>query len=409
MSSVSDKLKDLGVQVGTSQIKTPKSKSTSSQSLIDIIPGSWERNKIGECFVYRSEIPLGTKHGKLKISGSPDLSFFNTLPHFEGGLDISPEEVLFIDTETTGLSGGVGTYVFLIGVAKYKGDILNFAQFFLQDPAHESSQLAALNEFISNAKLIVSYNGKSFDLPRIKTRYRLHGWPDPFAEIYHIDLLHIARRLWKAHLPGCTLGDLEHHLLGLQRDSIDIPGWQVSEHFYEYLRSGDPTPLKCVFYHNEIDVISLAALLEYISERLSSPLKKKFLEEQDLVSIGKYFFSIGNTSMAIQVLNKTLAITDLSEEIMLDSRLTLAAAYKKKGEYKKAAPLWLECSRSSSLHALVELAKYAEHKLGDYDEAIHWTLTSLDNLDHLPRHKQQQIANQLDHRLGRLKKKKAKQ
>ena len=337
------------------------------------------------------------------------LSFFNTLPHFEGVLDISPEEVLFIDTETTGLSGGVGTYVFLIGVAKYKGDILNFAQFFLQDPAHESSQLAALNEFISNAKLIVSYNGKSFDLPRIKTRYRLHGWPDPFAEIYHIDLLHIARRLWKAHLPGCTLGDLEHHLLGLQRDSIDIPGWQVSEHFYEYLRSGDPTPLKGVFYHNEIDVISLAALLEYISERLSSPLKKKFLEEQDLVSIGKYFFSIGNTSMAIQVLKKTLAITDLSDEIMLDSRLTLAAAYKKKGEYKKAAPLWLECSSSSSLHALVELAKYAEHKLGDYDEAIHWTLTSLDNLDLLPRHKQKQIANQLDHRLGRLKKKKAKQ
>jgi uncharacterized protein YprB with RNaseH-like and TPR domain len=405
MASVTDKLKELGVQVGTSQIKAPSRKDTAAASLIDVIPGSWETNPRGECFVVRKQFPLGLKHGKIKLNGPPDLSFFERLEKLEGISDLVPEEILFIDTETTGLSGGAGTYVFLIGIAKFEGDNLHFAQFFLQDPSLESSQLSALEEFISQSKLIVSYNGKSFDLPRIKTRYRFHGWPEPFADIYHVDLLHIARRLWKAHLPGCSLGDLEHYLLGLKRESIDIPGWEVSEHFYEYLRSGDPTPLESVFYHNEVDVISLAALLDYMVDRLSSPLRKKYLKEPDLLSIGRYFFSLGLIEDSIKVLRKALLISELDDKLFLEGKLSLAAAYKKVGDFNSAASLWKECTEYSSIPAMIELAKYAEHKLSDFDEGIHWTLTAREFIHLLPVEKQIQTTNQLDHRLTRLKKK----
>lgn len=405
MSSLTEQLKKLGVQVGTSKIKTPSTKQAQLQSLVDILPGAWESTNRGDCFVVRKDFPLGSLHGRKKIRGIADMNFFESIDLLSGISDVPLEDYLFIDTETTGLSGGVGTYVFLVGVAKYSKDALHLAQFFLEEPASESSQLAALESFASTSKVIVSYNGKSFDLPRIKTRYDLHGWPDPFEGIYHIDLLHIARRLWKSHLPGCSLGDLEHHLLDLQRDGLDIPGWKVSEHFFEYLRSGDPAPLKNVFYHNEVDVISLAALLEYISDRLSSPLKKKYIKEHDLVSIGRYFLSLSLLDNSTKVLSTALSITDLPEWLALEGKLSLALAYKRSGDLDQAVPIWIDCSGSGAVEPLIELAKYAEHKQSDYDDAIHWTLSALDAIKELPDGKQTRLEEELQFRMNRLKKK----
>lgn len=405
MVSLTDKLKDLGVQVGTSQIKKPLSSRDLAQSLIDTLPGRWESTSRGDCFVVRKEIPLQTKHGGNKLRGLPKMDFFESIGQLEGISSASPEEFLFIDTETTGLSGGAGTYVFLVGVAKYDKDALNFAQFFLQDPQSESAQLAALESFSANAKVLVSYNGKSFDLPRIKTRYRFHGWPNPFKGIAHIDLLHIARRLWKPHLPGCTLGDLETHVLGLERDSLDIPGWQVSEYFYEYLHTGDPSPLKNIFYHNEIDVISLAALLEYIADRLTSPLRKKYQSEPDLISIGNYYYSLQLYSEAKDILISALSNTNLTRENLLAGKLCLASIHKRSDSFDLAVPLWKECAELGSFDALLELAKYAEHKLHDIEEAIHWTLSAYDSLHNFSPPKRATVSSHLDHRLQRLKQK----
>jgi len=403
MASLTDKLKELGVQVGTSQLKTPATNHHSTRSLIDVLPGSWESTSGGDCFVVRKTIPFHTKHGLRNLKGLPSMEFFEALDHLKGISAATPEEFLFIDTETTGLSGGAGTYVFLVGVAKYEKDSLNFAQFFLQDPQSESAQLSALERYVADAKVIVSYNGKSFDLPRIKSRYRFHGWPNPFENIYHIDLLHIARRLWKPHLPGCTLGDLEEHIIGLQRDNLDIPGWQISEFFYEYMQSGDPSPLENIFYHNEVDVISLAALLEYIADRLSIPLSKEFKNEPDLVSIGNYFYSLHLFSEAQAILTTALSNPDLSGAILLKGKLSLAAIHKRRASYDLAVPIWKECAELGSFDALIELAKYAEHKLFDFEEALHWTLSAYDSLHIFPPSKRAAVTSLLDHRLRRLK------
>jgi len=405
MPSISDQLKELGVQVGTSNLpKPPKQKS--ARNLIDVFKGSWEETDQGDCFVVRKSLSLNQNHGLIPLAKYPEMAVFSAIPGLEGIADISRENILFIDTETTGLSGGAGTYVFLIGVAKYLKDGIQFAQFFLQDPAEESSQLSALENFVSSSDLIVSYNGKSFDVPRIKTRFSFHNRQSPFDDMCHIDLLHIARRLWKKHLPGCTLGDLEHHILGLKRSSLDIPGWQVSEKFFEYLQTGDPAPLEGVFYHNEIDVISLVSLLSYITERLTNPISPAYHDQHDLISIGEYLIHLRQENQAISVLSKALVNKEISNEIRIAGLLSLAKLYKRSAEFDLAIPLWEECAELKDPRPHIELAKYYEHKKSDFQEAVHWTLTALEIYrESKPGPQSSVLIAEAEHRLSRLKRK----
>ena len=403
MPSITEKLKDLGVQLGASNINSSK-KSLTTASLLDTLNGRWEKTTAGDCFVVRKHLPLDLLHGDNDLSRLPDVEIFESLRSLDGISKVPIEQYLFIDTETTGLSGGAGTYVFLAGAAKYEKDGIHFAQFFLQDPSAESCQLAALEDFCANSKVVVSYNGKSFDLPRIKNRYLFHGWPPPFQDIYHLDLLHIVRRLWKTQLPTCSLGDIEYHLLGIQRDSHDIPGWQVSEKFFEYLQSGDPVPLEGVFYHNEVDVISLISLLVYITKRLSTPLLDSYLDRKDLVPIGRYLSDLNKTDLAIEVLSKALQNKSLPFEENLVGAKSLALIYKRANEYEFAVPLWELSADHNDLQSKIELAMYYEHKLYDYEEAIHWTLSAISTANSSTGN-DIKYKRELVHRLNRLKEK----
>ncbi len=403
MPSLTDKLKDLGVQVGTSHIK-PGKKSVPPPSLTDTLPGSWEKTSAGDCFIVRKHFPFSLLHGDRELSDLPQIDIFESISAYSGISDIPLEQYLFIDTETTGLSGGAGTYVFLVGAAKYENDGIHFAQFFLQDPSNEPCQLAALEEFCSSVKVVVSYNGKSFDLPRIKNRYLFHGWPAPFQNIFHLDLLHIVRRLWKTQLPTCSLGDVEYHLLGIQRESHDIPGWQVSEKFFDYLQNNDPDPLKGVFYHNEVDVISLITLLSYITDRLANPLSTPYRNREDLVQVGRYLYCLSKADQAIEVLSKALKNKSLSDESKLLGLISLSSIYKKNNELGSAVPLWEKCASLDDIQSKVELAMYYEHKISDFQEAIHWTL-SAQSSSNKTRLFKIQYKKELDHRLKRLKKK----
>jgi len=406
MPSLTDKLKDLGVQVGTAHIKNVK-KNAPPPSLADSFPGSWEKTSSGDCSVVRKHYPLSFQHGARKLSLLPQVDVFEFSNSFSGISEIPLDQYLFIDTETTGLSGGAGTYVFLAGVAKYENDGIHFAQFFLQDPANEPCQLAALEEFSASAKVLVSYNGKSFDLPRIKNRYLFHGWPAPYQNIYHIDLLHIVRRLWKNHLPTCSLGDIEYHLLDIQRESHDIPGWQVSEKFFEYLQNNDPEPLKGVFYHNEVDVISLITLLSYITDRLSNPLADPYRDQEDLIPVGQYIHHINRPDQAIEVLSRALSNESLSEGSTLIGMKYLASIHKKNNDYQLALPLWKKCADMDDIQAKIELAMHYEHRKSDFQEAIHWTLSAQSSTSQSSLLKNK-YKNELIHRLNRLKQKENK-
>lgn len=406
MSSLTDRFKELGVQIGTSGLTHDSKFPTARVDLIDALPGRWENTPSGECFVVKKEYPLPVNHGKWELAELDSLKIFDKYPPLQGISELSLSDIVFIDTETTGLSGGAGTYVFLIGAAKYSGDKILLSQFFLSDPALESAQLASLEAFSASAKVIISYNGKSFDLPRLRTRYNFHGWPDPFEGIYHLDLLHIARRLWKGYFPGLSLGDLEHRLLGLERDSLDIPGREVSEYFYNFLLTSDPDPLKNVFYHNEIDVLSLIALLDYICVRLSSPPDKNYTSYPDLVPLGKYLASINRSDQAISFLKAGLLNDAMPASVRIDGLTFLATLYKKKRQFQKALPLWIESAELGSVASHIELSKYFEHKLSDYQEAIHWTLSAIEIISNStsPPSRSTQL-HSLTHRLDRLKRK----
>ena len=174
-------------------------------------------------------------HGNIPIH---PFSEKNILCQWAGASNLADNNIssfVFLDTETTGLSGGTGTIAFMIGAARVVGSQFRVEQFFLRNPAEEKAQLAALASFVEGASAIVSYNGKSFDLPIINTRYVLNRIKNPFLDFEHFDLLHIARRVWRRRLKQCNLGNIEKEILGFFRSGVDIPGYLVPEFYRDYL------------------------------------------------------------------------------------------------------------------------------------------------------------------------------
>ena len=175
--------------------------------------------------------------------GSADIGALADLPHdlletISGGLcpNASPEEWAFLDTETTGLAGGSGTCAFLVGVGRVTREGFYVKQFFMRDHAEEASQLDALSRHLASFKVLITYNGRTFDQPLLETRYRLNRARPPFARMEHLDLLHGARRLWKLRFESCRLVDLENQILGIEREG-DVPGALIPYLYFEYLRA----------------------------------------------------------------------------------------------------------------------------------------------------------------------------
>ena len=197
-------------------------------------------------------------------------------------------------------------------------------------------------------------------------------------------------------------------MLGVTRSSLDVPGWQVASLFFDYLQNGDPTPLSSVFYHNETDVISLITLLNYIINRLSFPLAVEYQSFDDLVSIGIYLAQHSRIQSAQSVLSHAVNNIDLPNHLYLAAMSKLASLHKKSGDYSQAVPLWETIASHNILQAHTELAMFYEHKINDYQEAIHWTLSAVETLTVNPASTQsEKFRVALNHRLLRLKRKSA--
>jgi uncharacterized protein len=190
-----------------------------------------------------------------------------------------PAGALYLDTETTGLSGGVGTVAFLVGLGYFEAGRFVVEQLLLRQLGEEAPLLHRVAERVARASLLVSYNGKSFDLPMLKTRCIMSRMPVPEARP-HVDLLHVARRVHKHRLAQVTLGAIESEVLGFVR-TCDVPSAEIPARYFHYLRTGDASPLEAVVDHNAWDVVSMAALLGLYGEPLSG------LAPIDLVGIAK--------------------------------------------------------------------------------------------------------------------------
>jgi len=284
----------------------------------------------------------------------------------------------------------------------------------MRDPIEEPALLAALVEFLQPCRALVTFNGKGFDVPLLTTRYVANNQESPLGDLPHLDLLPLARRLWRDRLPSRSLGYLEQHVLGIARTQEDVPGWLIPDLYFDYLRDGDARPLKDVFYHNAIDILSMVTLLNHMSGLLQNPLRDPPNQGQvhalDLVAMAKLFETLGRVETALLLYERGLS-RDLSTEDRLNAIERFSFALKRYGRMRAAIDLWTEAARSGQIYAHVELAKLYEHRERDYAAAQRWTQAAIDRVieSGAPAAQCEQRLAELRHRLDRLCAKKARQ
>jgi len=402
--SLSEKLRRMGVQIGVQKpLDTPRQ---ARKPIETVVPGREYQTNFGSLFSLGHSYPQDYLHGRQPVLPQHPiygLARWSRVPELE---QKNLDQFIFLDTETTGLSGGTGTMAFMVGVARFRGDSLAMEQFFLRSPAEEAALLAGLEEFCDGMAAVVTYNGKSFDIPILNTRYILQGFTSPFEDLPHLDLLHLTRRIWRARLEQCNLGNIEQQILQLQRDGDEVPGYLVPEYYAQYLRDGNAEPLRGIFYHNEQDVLSLAALFALFADMLEAPTDWETSSSQDLTALGRLLEHMGEVDGAVSLYQKG-AQTAESARTKLEPLLAQAKLHKRHGEYNRALPLWEQAAADGSLEALEELAKYHEHSTRQLEKALAYTNQALRLLETNPDldvfvrdflHRQKRLAAKLQRR-----------
>ncbi|MDQ2808225.1 MAG: ribonuclease H-like domain-containing protein [Chloroflexota bacterium] len=333
--------------------------------------GHWEETPHGPCFCVEVRYPLGYQHGAVpldRLLGLPDdtLSQLGRSPRFAGQ---DRRRLLFFDTETTGLAGGTGTYVFLVGLGYFEGDEFVVRQLFLPELGAERALLHLLNRHLGASGCLVSFNGRAFDWPLIEARFTLSRMRPAQAEPLHLDLLAPARRVWKDWLPSCALGHLEAHALRFRRRG-DVPGWLIPTLYFEYLRGGPAHALRPVLEHNRLDVLSLLALAGHLGGLLHAPDAAP-LECAECYGLGRLYEDLGNYGAAVRLYKRALAGV-LSAPLRAVTLQRLTAAHKKLRQHHEALRIWEElvAGGTTLVFPYIELAKHYEHHTREYAEAV---------------------------------------
>jgi len=279
-----------------------------------------------------------------------------------------PGQWLFLDTETTGLAGGSGTYAFLVGVAWWEGGGLEIEQFFLREYSEERSLLFALRERIAEHPVLVTFNGKSFDWPLLETRYRMSRKISVPAPSAHLDFLHPARNLWRLRLGSVRLSELERHVLGSDRGT-DVPSGLIPQIYFDYVRGGSPEGLVPVFHHNQMDLRGLAALSSRILSLLSDA-ENLGQDGLELFGVSRICEKRGEHGRARKLYEKSIA-SFLPTETDRAARRSLARLAKREGDFDLACELWKNALGNSrhGYEAYEHLAIYYEHKARDPEQA----------------------------------------
>jgi uncharacterized protein len=290
---------------------------------------------------------------------------------------------LFLDTETTGLSGGTGTYAFLIGLAWWDAGGLQVEQFLMRDFTEEYSLLQELAERLKERPVLVTFNGKSFDWPLLENRFAMTRSIAAPKLAAHLDLLHPARALWKLRLGSVRLAELERCVLDAQRlgwhREDDIESSIIPQHYFDYLRGGPAQPLMGIVRHNQMDLRGLAALFCKINAMLSESAGT--LEEQeslDLFGLSRFLQRRGDTGRAHTACAQALAI-GLPADIRPKAQRELAQMAKRRGEHERAAEIWegMVANSQDEIHACEQLTIYYERRAKDLRRAVEYAKLAL--------------------------------
>ncbi len=314
---------------------------------------------------------------------------------------------LFLDTETTGLAGGTGTYAFLVGVGWWENNGLTVEQYFMRDHSEEPSLLLELSQRLAQRRVLVTFNGKSYDWPLLQTRYRMARTGIIQEPAAHIDLLHPARQLWQLRLKSTTLCELERHVLQLDRGH-DIPSETIPQKYFDFLRGGPPEPIAEIFYHNQMDLYGLASLAVHVSRILADP-ENADCGADELFGISRLLQRRGKDQLAGKIYLKALegGLPEAAEKI---AQRELAILSKRRRDFTRSNMLWekLIGDTSDGLKAYEQLAIYYEHRARQLQKAASLSREALVKLQQAfhegriatPKYRQWHASFQ--HRLNRL-------
>ena len=367
------RMKNSGLISNGNQLKTEK-----RGQLSQLFPGEeWEEvYPEGSCYYRETSINLKHKHGCMVLEYAREctgnsLQLLMANSSEDSSEMVNPCQGLFLDLETTGLAGGTGTWAFLVGAGWIEENQLRVRQYFLRHPREERFLLQHFVNSFREYHTLISFNGKTFDLPLFHTRQVIHGVTPFMSPSMHVDLLYCSRRFWKDRLPSCSLQSLEENVLLYRREG-DIPGEEIPGVYFQYLRQGETSRLKKVFEHNRLDIITMVALLGTISKLE----KKDFLDTacpEDCYALGLLLWKKGYYSRAEKCLRK--AAEKGSRRQRCQAYKKLGFLYKHLKDWEASVSCWklLLEDNSYDLEAYVELAKIYEHRLKNLAKALQIT------------------------------------
>ena len=283
----------------------------------------------------------------------------------------SIQKLLFLDTETTGLSGGAGTLAFEIGLGFIDARGMVIRQYVMRDYGEEAAMLAEIASLLPRFDTLVTFNGKSFDIPLLESRMVMHRIRVRLTDWPHLDLLHACRRVYRLRLGRCSLSALEEAVLGESRTD-DLPGAQVPQRYFDYLRTREFALLEDVLRHNRQDVESLASLTGHLCSAFREP--EQLAHAEDAFCVGRTLLRGGHTEEGRRCL-RILGMSSMSSQ----AHMVLSASYKKSREWASSVAMWTEmiARGEGGTWPYVELAKYYEHTERDYARALRYAGAAL--------------------------------
>ncbi len=399
-------------KIGQSPDLTTKEKLEKLISLTRTGPEKKDKARVAEpgrqepFQVFENHFSLRSRYGRISIGRGlrvkgQTLSLLSRDQSFKN-LDLTSS--LFLDLETTGLSGGVGVVPFLVGLGFYRESNFHVLQFFLGDPAAEDELIEELRLLFSRVKFrsVVTFNGKAFDLPLLETRFVLRGEILNLSGLPHLDFLFPARSLWQHKHESCRLYHLAREVLNADREQ-DIPSAEIPFRYFQFLRSGDFSLIEPVLYHNQEDILSLLGVVivgaSFFAEE-EVQAEEKLADAMDLFGVAKILERTGEFEKSALFIRRALE-SGLSGEASVLARKKLASYFKKHQEWEKAVRLWQEMAPLNELTCFRELAMYYEHRAKDYGRAKQVSEEGLEMASGISRVYEMDFA----YRLDRLKRK----
>ncbi|OPL16092.1 MAG: hypothetical protein AVO39_06495 [delta proteobacterium MLS_D] len=354
-----------------------------ARDIVEVIDGLLLENDRGACFVSDGVLLGKEQYGKTTVAEMTRfvMDHLALLARDQRLAGFDPADALFLDTETTGLSGGTGTTAFLIGLGWFEGSSMITRQIFLRDFSDEAAGLSLLREIVGEKGFLVTFNGKAFDVGLLSTRFVMNRIVDPFGDVPHLDLLFPSRRLLGHRLDNCRLGTLEEEILTFRRHG-DVPGYEIPARYFEWLRRRDGELMRDVFEHNRLDLVSMAALAAHLSDLVDADRRDSREIEEDLLAAARLRLHRGDERGGQRMLE--FIINDGSAgrtgTTVREAARELSLIHKRRGEWDEARGLWerMALQWPGDLFALEELAKWCEHRARDYGGAIELVERALD-------------------------------